>query len=204
VIDVELAAEELAPLLVGAVLSDGGITVRLTEVEAYSGRDDPASHAWRGPRPAIAALFGDPGTLYCYRSHGLHICGNLVCGEPGGGSAVLFRAGEVVSGLSEARRRRPGVVDAGLARGPGNLGRVFGWTLADCGRSIVQGATPDAPSPHPAALSLQAGSPVPVVSGPRVGVSVAYRRPWRFWADGDPTVSAFRRSPRIVEGTLDW
>lgn len=82
-IDVELSAEKLAPLLVGALLRDGEITVRLTEVEAYSGQDDPASHAWRGPRPVNLALFGDPGTLYCYRSHGLHICGNLVCGRPG-------------------------------------------------------------------------------------------------------------------------
>lgn len=198
-IDVGLPAVELAPLLVGALFSDGDITVRLTEVEAYAGVDDPASHAWRGERPATAALFGEPGSLYCYRSHGLHICGNLVCGPTPDGSAVLFRAGEVVDGLAPARLRRPGVADVGLARGPGNLGRVFGWGLADNGRLVV-----GEPAADPSALSLRPGEPVIVASGPRVGVSVAYRRPWRFWAAGDPTVSAYRRSPRIVEGRLDW
>lgn len=198
-IDVGLSAEELAPLLVGVLLSDGGITVRLTEVEAYAGVADPASHAWRGQRPATAALFGAPGSLYCYRSHGLHICGNLVCGTTRGGSAVLFRAGEVVDGLAPARLRRPGVPDRQLARGPGNLGRVFGWSLADSGRLVLGESDAD-----PAALVLRPGEPVAVASGPRVGVSVAYRRPWRFWAAGDPTVSAYRRSPRIVEGRSDW
>ncbi len=201
VIDVGLAAEEVAALLVGALLSDGGITVRLTEVEAYAGSGDPASHAWRGPRPATAALFGAPGTLYCYRSHGLHICGNLVCGSTGGGSAVLFRAGEVVDGLALARARRPGVSETALARGPGNLGRVFGWSLADSGRPVVLGSAADRPDN---AVLLNPGAAVPVATGPRVGVSVAYQRPWRFWADGDRTVSAYRPSPRIVPGRLDW
>ena len=202
VIDIGLAAEELAALLVGALLSDGGITVRLTEVEAYAGSGDPASHAWRGPRPATMALFGAPGTLYCYRSHGLHICGNLVCGTPAGGSAILFRAGEVVDGLALARARRPGVSEAALARGPGNMGRVFGWSLTDNGRPIVDGG--GVADPPEGALRLVRGEPVPVVTGPRVGVSVAYQRPWRFWAEGEATVSAYRRSPRIVVGRLDW
>lgn len=202
-IDVRLSAQELAPRLVGALLSDGGITVRLTEVEAYAGSDDPASHARRGPHPVNLALFGEPGTLYCYRSHGLHICGNLVCGTPGGGSAVLFRAGEVVAGFAEARVRRPGVPDDRLARGPGNLGRVFGWSLADNGRPIIQDGEPNSPAGLPA-LWLEAGEPVEVAAGPRVGVSVAYQRPWRFWASGEASVSAYRRSPRIVTGRLDW
>lgn len=203
-IDFALPADELAPLLVGSLLSDGDLTVRLTEVEAYAGSDDPASHAWRGPRPATEALFGEPGTLYCYWSHGLHICGNLVCATPGGGSAVLFRAGEVVGGVPQARLRRPGVADLALARGPGNLGRAFGWTLADNGRKIVIADGGHAEGVAESTLRLSPGPPVPVASGPRVGVSVAYRRPWRFWAGEDPTVSAYRRSPRIVAGRLDW
>lgn len=192
--DLTLAAVELAPLLIGALASDGGVTVLLTEVEAYAGSDDPAAHAWPGPRPRTRDLFGPPGTLYCYLSHGLHICGNVVCGPPGGGSAVLLRAGRVVAGFERARERRPGVADAALARGPGNLGRALGWTLADSGRSFGAGG-----------LDLVPGeAPGPVRSGPRVGVSVAAGRPWRFWADGDPTVSAYRRSPRIVPGRHDW
>lgn len=192
--DLTLPSVELAPLLVGGLVSDRGVTVQLTEVEAYAGSEDPAAHAWAGPRPRTRDLFGPPGTLYCYLSHGLHICGNVVCGVPGQGWAVLFRAGRVVEGIELARERRPGVADAALARGPGNLGRALGWTLADSGRLFAG----DGPSLVPGEASG------PVRSGPRVGVSVAHGRPWRFWADGDPTVSGYRRSPRIVPGRHDW
>jgi DNA-3-methyladenine glycosylase len=194
VLDLTLPSVDLAPLLVGALLTDGGVTVRLTEVEAYAGADDPAAHAFIGPRPRTVHLFGPPGTLYCYLSHGLHICGNVVCGVEGEGSAVLLRAGRVVAGLDIVRERRVGVPEAALARGPGNFGRALGWSLADSGRSFAVGD-----------LELEAGTPRgSVVAGPRVGVSVAHRRPWRFWAEGDPTVSAYRPSPRIVPGHLDW
>ncbi|MGC3994242.1 MAG: DNA-3-methyladenine glycosylase [Propionicimonas sp.] len=192
--DLTLAATELGPLLVGAFVSAGGVTVQLTEVEAYAGADDPAAHAYPGPRPRTRDLFGPPGTLYCYLSHGLHICGNVVCGRTGEGSAVLLRAGRVVEGVELARERRPGVADVALARGPGNLGRALGWSLADSGRTFGAGG-----------LELRPGPPSgTVASGPRVGVSVAHARPWRYWAEGDPTVSAYRRSPRIVPGRHDW
>jgi len=194
VLDLTLPSVDLAPLLVGALLTDGGVTVRLTEVEAYAGADDPAAHAFIGPRPRTLHLFGPPGTLYCYLSHGLHNCGNIVCGVEGEGSAVLLRAGRVVEGLDVVRERRPGIPDAGLARGPGNFGRALGWTLADSGRRFAVGD-----------LELEPGTaPREVAAGPRVGVSVAHRRPWRFWADGDPTVSAYRPSPRILPGHLEW
>lgn len=192
--DLSLASVDLAPLLVGALVSNRGVTVQLTEVEAYAGAEDPAAHAYPGPRPHTRDLFGPPGTLYCYLSHGLHICGNVVCGATGFGSAVLLRAGRVVDGLELARERRPGVRDVGLARGPGNLGRTLGWTLADSGRRFGTDG-----------LELLPGAaPGPVLAGPRVGVSVAHGRPWRFWADDDPTVSAYRRSPRIVQGRHEW
>ncbi len=193
-LDLTLPAVDLAPLLVGALLSDGGVTVQLTEVEAYAGADDPAAHAFIGLRPRTRDLFGPPGTLYCYLSHGLHTCGNVVCGADGGGSAVLLRAGRVVAGLDVVRERRPGVPDAALARGPGNFGRAIGWTLADSGRRFAVGNLALVPGPD-------SGT---VLAGPRVGVSVAHRRPWRFWAEGDPTVSAYRASPRIQPGHLDW
>ena len=192
--DLSLPSQVLAPQLVGALLSDGEIVLRLTEVEAYAGADDPAAHAWRGPRPHTRDLFAPAGTLYCYRSHGLHTCGNIVCGEPGGGSAILFRAGRVVAGITAVRARRGPVPERRLASGPGNLGSALGWSLADSGRVFGAGG-----------LKLEPGRPRgEVLAGPRTGVSVAWTRPWRFWDADDDTVSAYRASPRIVLGRHDW
>jgi DNA-3-methyladenine glycosylase len=125
VIDFRLSAEELAPTLLGALLSAGGVSVRITEVEAYAASDDPAAHAWGGERPHTRDLFAVPGTLYLYRSYGIHLCANVTCGEPGRGSAVLFRAGRVVAGFDQARARRGAVAEVALARGPGNLGQAL-------------------------------------------------------------------------------
>ena len=129
--DLSRDAVTVAPGLLGARLRVGAITLLLTEVEAYAGNGDPAAHAYRGWRPHTRHLFEPPGTLYCYRSYGIHICANVVCGPDGSGSAVLLRAGRVIKGLELARSRRPGVADAALARGPGCLGQVLGLTLAD-------------------------------------------------------------------------
>ena len=196
VIDLTAGPVEVARRLLGCRLRQDDVVVRLTEVEAYDGTDDLAAHAVRGPRPHTRDLFAEPGTLYCYRSHGLHICGNLVCGRQGHGSAVLLRAGEVTEGLAVARSRRPGVADVALARGPGNLGRVMGWTLADSGGRLGSGGLE--------LLVEPALAPERVASGPRVGVSVAHRRPWRFWIAGDATVSSYRLSPRAVDDHRAW
>ena len=116
-VDLTLDVLTVAPALLGAHVRVHGVTLLLTEVEAYAGTDDPAAHAYRGWRPHTRHLFEPPGTLYCYRSYGIHICANVVCGPAGSGSAVLLRAGRVVDGLEFARSRRPGVPDARLARG---------------------------------------------------------------------------------------
>lgn len=181
-------AVAIAPTLLGAHLRVGGIILRLTEVEAYAGSHDPAAHAFRGWRPHTRHLFEPPGTLYCYRSYGIHICANVVCGPDGSGSAVLLRAGQVIGGLGLARSRRPGVPDAALARGPGCLGQVAGLTLADSGRHLGEQGLE---------LSAAPAGVGEIASGPRVGVSVAARRPWRFWLVGEPSVSAYRPSPRM-------
>ncbi|WP_130281966.1 DNA-3-methyladenine glycosylase [Microcella alkaliphila] len=192
-------AVSVAPLLLGAVLDGRGVSVRLTEVEAYLGvGEDPGSHAFRGQTPRTAPMFAAPGTLYVYLSYGMHRCLNLVTGEAGTASAVLVRAGEVVAGIDEARARalagrRPGadgavprVPDRDLARGPARLARALGVTLDDDGRMLADGAVDLAASPGPAPA---------IATGPRVGVAHpgggdAY--PWRFWIPGDPTVSAYR------------
>ncbi len=189
--------EEVAPRLLGAHVVHGEVTVRLSEVEAYGGRDDRGSHAFRGPTARNASMFGPAGTLYCYLSYGTHVCANVVTGPPGVGAAVLLRGGEVVTGLAQARVRRPGVADRHLARGPGNLARALGLVLDLDGVRLhgddAAGDVDDGPR-----LRLRP-EPVGVVStGPRVGLTHEGHRPWRFWTPGDETVSAYRRSPRLV------
>lgn len=168
---------EVAPRLLGAVLTHGGVSVRLTEVEAYAGPDDPGSHAHRGRTPRNAAMFGPPGHLYVYFVYGMHHCANLVTGPDGDPGAVLLRAGQVVAGIDLARSRRPGSSDRDLARGPARLCRALGIDLADNGVR---------PELVPGELVVQ------ISRGPRVGLRHAADRPWRFWVTGDVSVSAYR------------
>jgi DNA-3-methyladenine glycosylase len=173
---------DVAPRLLGAVLRHGEVAVRLTEVEAYAGPDDPGSHAFRGQTRRNAVMFGPRGRLYCYFTYGMHVCANVVVGEEGDPGAVLVRAGDVVSGIELARSRRPGASDRDLARGPARLCRALGIGLEHDGVDLATGA-----------VRLEAGEPVESVStGPRVGLRAAPDRPWRFWETGHPTVSVYR------------
>lgn len=188
------SSTEVAPRLLGARLSSvvGGVEVaaRLTEVEAYEGPDDPASHAFRGPTERNAIMFGPPGFLYVYFVYGMHWCANIVCGPPGRPSAVLIRAGEVVTGVDVARRRRPTAKqDRELARGPARLAQALALTGADNGVDLLD---PDAPIQ----LRLARDAPGSWASGPRVGVSTAREAPLRFWLPAEPTVSLYRVAAR--------
>ncbi|MEV4466632.1 DNA-3-methyladenine glycosylase [Micromonospora echinofusca] len=175
--------------LLGCRLAAGGVTVRITEVEAYAGTaGDPASHAHRGRTPRNAVMFGPAGHAYVYFTYGMHWCMNVVTGPDGEASAVLLRAGEVVDGVEAARARRPAVRrDVDLARGPARLCAALGidkgaygcWLLGD---GPVRLRPADAPVPAET-----------VAAGPRVGVTGAHDVPWRFWIAGDPSVSAYRR-----------
>ena len=184
---------DIAPRLLGALLHGRGVTVRLTEVEAYRGETDPGSHAFRGPTPRTRIMFERPGTLYVYFSYGMHVCANIVTSPAGEASAILVRAGEVVDGLDLARERRAtSKTDADLARGPARLCVALGITLGDNGDDLATGdirlELPDA-----------AVAPVAFAQGPRTGVSGAGgsdEYPWRFWIPGDPTVSPYKKSPR--------
>lgn len=185
----------LAPRLLGAVIvsdvAGARVAVRLTEVEAYEGRDDPASHAFRGPTQRTAVMFGPPGHLYCYFTYGMHWCANIVCGPDGVAAAVLLRAGEVVEGLDAAHARRPAARrDTDLARGPARLATCLGLHAGQNGVDLCDPAAPVRLESVPARRLSR------ISSGPRVGISVATEREWRFWLEGAPSVSTFKAGGR--------
>ncbi|GAA1917852.1 DNA-3-methyladenine glycosylase [Streptomyces sodiiphilus] len=185
---------EVAPDLLGRTLvrtsPEGVIALRLTEVEAYAGEQDPGSHAYRGRTARNAVMFGPPGHAYVYFTYGMWYCLNLVCREEGRASGVLLRAGEVLSGHEQVRPRRTSARrDAELARGPARLATALDVDRALNGTDVCD------PAPR-AELRVLRGRPVPrsrVSSGPRTGVSgPGGVHPWRFWVEGDPTVSPYR------------
>jgi len=131
-------------------------------------------------------MFGPPGHLYVYFTYGMHWCVNVVCAPPGQAAAVLLRAGEVVDGLAQARRRRPTArSDRDLARGPARLATTLGLDGRADGAYVLDPTGEVVLHPPPA-------SPTSIRCGPRVGVVGAADRPWRFWLDGEPTVSPYR------------
>ncbi len=178
---------EVAPLLLGATLRHGEVVVRLTEVEAYDGANDPGSHAHRGRTARNSVMFGPAGHLYVYFTYGMHHCCNVVCGPEGTAAAVLLRAGEVVDGLETARQRRPRSPDRDLARGPARLCRALDIDLAQNGARLDE----------PPLILLPGPRSEPVSSGPRVGLRQASERPWRFWLPEEPTVSAYRSAAAL-------
>jgi DNA-3-methyladenine glycosylase len=228
-------AVEVAPDLLGCVLTRetvaGLVAVRLTEVEAYAGQTDPASHAYRGQTARNAVMFGPPGHAYVYFTYGMHFCVNLVCMPPGTPFAVLLRAGEVIAGEELAWSRRYGApADAArgadgssargvaratrdLARGPARLCQALGIDRSLDGADVCDPGSPLLifPPPQPASTSAPSTAPAPaafppsvgarIMTGPRVGVREAADVPWRFWLDGEPTVSAYRPHVPRKQGT---
>lgn len=196
----------VAPALLGCTLTHAGVTIRITETEAYAGYlHDPGSHAFRGRTPRTEPMFGPAGVTYVYFTYGMHWMLCLVTGPPGLAQAVLVRAGDVVAGADVAARRRPGVSPRDRCRGPARLATTLALDGSHTGRDFCRPPLRStAPTVPPIDLVVR-GTDEPVAAqsirtGPRVGVSgpggdgTAY--PWRFWIDGDPTVSAYR--PGVV------
>lgn len=186
---------DVAPDLLGSVIrhetAAGTVAVRLAEVEAYMGADDPGSHAFRGQTARNAVMFGPAGHLYVYFTYGMHFCANVVCGPPGSATAVLLRAGEVVEGEALARSRRLSARSTrDLARGPARLASALGLGRDDDGTDLC------ADSSTTTLLTAGSNGPLTIRRGPRVGVSGpggdGDSYPWRFWLDGEPTVSVYR------------
>ena len=190
----ELALDpvDLAQVLLGSVIEadgpDGTVGVRLVEVEAYRGEDDPASHCYRGRTPRNTVMWGPAGHLYVYFVYGMHFCANIVGSHEDVAGAVLLRAGEVVSGLDIVRKRRPNARGTGeLAKGPAILTSVLRIDRAQNGVDLTDPSSP---------VRLRVGArvaPEDIRTGPRVGVAMAMETPWRFWIDGSPAVSTYRR-----------
>jgi DNA-3-methyladenine glycosylase len=215
----EQVGPELLGCVLEHETADGLVAVQITEVESYAGEEDPASHAWRGRTARTAVMYGPPGHAYVYFTYGMHFCVNLVCLPEGTANAVLLRAGRVITGEEIARARRtarprvlrapaaaaaaspsavappavappavapPALAARDLARGPARLCQAL-----DIDRSLDGADVCDPASSLRVRVGPGAGGST-VRSGPRIGVSRAAEVPWRFWLDGDPTVSVFR------------
>ena len=177
------SVHDAAPALIGWTLLLDGVGGRIVEVEAYAA-DDPASHSYRGPTPRTAVMFGPPGHLYVYRSYGLHWCANIVCEKAGRGAAVLLRALEPTDGLDEMRARR-GLADVRLlCAGPGRLTQALGLTREHDGADLTQ--PPFALVPPAAAATVE--------RTPRIGITKAVEKPWRYVEAGSSWSSRARRA----------
>jgi DNA-3-methyladenine glycosylase len=177
------SVHDAAPQLVGWTLLLNGVGGRIVEVEAYAS-DDPASHSFRGPTARTAVMFGPPGRLYVYRSYGLHWCANVVCESDGRGAALLLRALEPTHGLDAMRARRGVDEERLLCAGPGRLTQALGVTSEHNGADVTT---------WPFEL-LAPPAPVAVERTPRIGISKATEKPWRYVEAGSAWASHARRA----------
>jgi DNA-3-methyladenine glycosylase len=171
-------AKDVAVALIGATLLVDGVGGRIVETEAYD-REDPASHSFPGPTPRNQVMFGPPGRAYVYRSYGIHWCLNFVCREPGHGAGVLIRALEPLHGLERMHARRGMADERLLCSGPGRVGQALGITHELNGHRLDQPPFEVLAAPHP----------LPVVAGPRIGISKAMEVHWRFGLAGSVFLS---------------
>jgi DNA-3-methyladenine glycosylase len=166
------SVHEVARDLVGCTLRHGQTAGRVVEVESYH-QEEPACHAFIGPRPRTEVLFGPAGHVYVYRSYGIHALVNVVAEDDGVGAAVLIRALEPVDGIERMRSRRGGARDAELTNGPGKLTEALGIGLEMNGLALKGGPLVIEPR--------DAGARDPeIVTGPRIGITKAVELPWRF------------------------
>jgi DNA-3-methyladenine glycosylase len=172
------SVHKVAPELIGATLTVGGVGGRIVEVEAYH-HTDPAAHSFRGPTERNAVMFGPPGHAYVYRSYGIHWCLNFVCEPEGSASAVLIRALEPLEGLAKMRRRRGLSDERLLCAGPGRLAEALGITQAHNGL----------PLDRPPFMLIARTEKPEIAAGVRIGISKAVELPWRYGLKGSKFLS---------------
>jgi DNA-3-methyladenine glycosylase len=174
------SVHEVARELVGYRLLFDGVGGTIVETESYE-RDDPACHAYVGLTKRTEVLFGPPGRAYVYLSYGIHSLLNFVCEPEGEAAAVLIRALEPTDGLASMRARRgPNHADTELCNGPGKLTEALAITLAQNDTDLAK---------PPFEILPPSGQPPEVVASPRVGITKATDRPWRFTAAANPFIS---------------
>jgi DNA-3-methyladenine glycosylase len=172
------SVHEVAPELIGATLLIDGVGGTIVEVEAYH-HTDPAAHSYNGRTPRNAVMFGPPGFAYVYRSYGVHWCLNFVCEAEGSASAVLIRALQPAQGLAPMRRRRGVADERALCSGPGKLCQALGVTIRHNGLALDR-----------APFELRARTAEPeIVVGPRIGITKAVEKPWRYGMKGSKFLS---------------
>jgi DNA-3-methyladenine glycosylase len=169
---------DVAPDLIGVTLLVDGVGGTIVEVEAYD-HEDPAAHGYGGRTPRNASMFGPPGHAYVYRSYGIHWCLNLVSEEEGVASAVLLRALEPTHGIEAMRERRALDDERLLASGPGRLCQALAVTRVHDGLALDQ---------SPFELLARTREP-DIATGPRIGITKAAERPWRYALAGSRFVS---------------
>lgn len=178
-------ALEVARDLLGKLVRREGVTLRITEVEAYRFPDDTANHCRTGPTPRNAAMWGPPGRCYVYLCYGLHNMLNLTTNREGEGAAVLIRSCEPVEGLAEVQRRRGGKAGPVLLTGPGKIGQALQLDTSWCHHPVHEAGGVEV---HDAPAVRE------VVAGPRVGIDYAApadrAAPWRLGVAGSRWLSA--------------
>jgi DNA-3-methyladenine glycosylase len=174
----------LAPQLLNKILVVGECVGRIVEIEAYTGADDPASHAFRGQTKRNRVMFGPPGHLYVYFTYGMHYCCNVVCADEGTASAVLIRAVEPLAGLGTMRTRRPRAKsDRDLTNGPAKICQAFAIDRDLDGADLVE-KTSDV-----GVFSDGVEPPVDPAIGPRIGIREGKDLPWRYWVKESSNIS---------------
>lgn len=189
--ELAIPADQLAPKLLGAVISRGEVSLRIVETEAYGWPDDTACHAHRGETPRNAPMFGPAGHAYVYLCYGIHYLFNVSCGQPGEGTAVLIRACEVLAGENVVAERRDGRRGFDALNGPGKVGAALGLSTDDSGSDLLERR----------GLQLYCGNaPNMIVCAPRIGIDYAEQsdreRYWRFAEQGSKWVS--RPFPKVL------